>query len=102
MPPRILIKYFATFSPLGYSVMDTIPVSHAGDQGSIPRRGCFTLFSFFCPIFTHFWGFLNPKKGLLYRAIPMGPLPFNQKVRGLLPILMTYSHFFALPRNFNF
>ena len=52
--------------------MDTIPDYHAGDQGSIHRQGGFMLFSFFCPIFTHFGGFLTPKKGVTLPSYTYG------------------------------
>ena len=70
--PENLITYFQTFFPLSYSVRDTIPVSQVGGRGSIPYQGGFMLFSFFCPIFTHFGGFLNPKKGVTLPSYTYG------------------------------
>ena len=54
--------------------MDTIPDYHAGDQGSIHCQGGLMLFSFFCPIFTHFWGLLNPKKGVTLPSYTYGTI----------------------------
>ena len=54
------------------SIVVSIPACHAGDRGSIPRWGCFTLFSFLCPIFTHFGGFLTPQKGVTLPSYTYG------------------------------
>ena len=69
---RIWISYFHTLFSLNCGVIDIILVFHVGDWGSIPHCEGFILFSFFCPIFTHFWGFLNPKKGVTLPSYTYG------------------------------